>query len=375
MIDSLIFNLLARRSISPVDEGCQLLLAKELESIGFNTESLNQGDVNNLWAKKAGSNQLTLLFAGHTDVVPVGSLDDWLFDPFSPTVHEKYLYARGAADMKVALCCMLLACKDFIADYPDHKGSIAFLITSCEEKTTENGTKYAIKELCENRQEKLCWCIVGEASSQEKLGDQIKIGRRGSLTAELQIFGKQGHVAYPHLAINPIHQSFFALTELSKKIWDEGNEFFSPTSCQISSIQSGGEASNVIPGELKTTFNFRYSPEIDAETIQEKVKKILDAYELKYHIKWSHSGKPFLTKPGKLAACIEQAIVDIVQHKPQYSTSGGTSDARFIAPYGIETIELGFCNETIHQTNERILVEDIQKLKNIYYQTMKYLLL
>ena len=375
MIDPLIFDLLTRRSISPADDGCQALLTKELKSLGFNVEPLNRANVSNLWAKKLGRCQSTLLFAGHTDVVPTGSIANWLFDPFSPTVAGEYLYARGAADMKIALCCMVLACKDFITDYPDHNGSIAFLITSCEEKTTENGTKYAMGELCNNRQEKPAWCIVGEASSQKKLGDQIKIGRRGSLTAELQIFGRQGHIAYPDLAINPIHQSFLALEDLIKTKWDEGNEFFSPTSCQISSIQSGGEASNIIPGELNTIFNFRYSTEISAEIIKDRVRKILDAHNIKYHLKWSHSGKPFLTKAGNLVVCVEKAIKDIVQLKPRHSTTGGTSDARFIAPYGVETIELGFCSETIHQANERILVEDILKLKNIYYQTMKYLLL
>src|SRR3990167_285682 len=375
MIDPLILDLLTRRSISPADDGCQALLTKELKSLGFNVEPLNRANVSNLWAKKLGRCQSTLLFAGHTDVVPTGFLANWLFDPFLPTVSGEYLYARGAADMKIALCCMVLACKDFVTDYPDHNGGIAFLITSCEEKTTENGTKYAMEELCNNRQEKPAWCIVGEASSQKKLGDQIKIGRRGSLTAELQIFGKQGHIAYPDLAINPIHQSFLALEDLIKTKWDEGNEFFSPTSCQISSIQSGGEASNIIPGELNTIFNFRYSTEVTAEIIQERVQKILDAHNIKYHLKWSHSGKPLLTKVGNLVVCVEKAIKDIVQLKPHYSTTGGTSDARFIAPHGVETIELGFCNETIHQANERVLVEDILKLKNIYYQTMKYLLL
>lgn len=374
-IDPLILSLLEKPSVSPNDAGCQSLLADALSAIGFTVETLNKGDVSNLWAKKSGLEPTTLLFAGHTDVVPVGDSNDWCSDPFMPTIRGGYLYARGAADMKVALACMVLACRDFLRDYPQHKNSIAFLLTSAEEVTTCDGTKYAIDVIQARQTEQIRWCIVGEPSSGERLGDQIKVGRRGSLSGRLTILGKQGHIAYPHLAVNPIHLGMGALHELANTVWDEGNAYFSPTSLQVSNIHAGVGATNVIPASLQVDFNIRYSTKVTAETLQKGVHAILDAYGFAYELAWSHGGNPFLSLTGALVAAVDHATQLVVGCVPIHSTTGGTSDARFIAPYGIQTVELGFCHTTIHQTNECILVDDIAKLRRIYYHVMRMLLL
>lgn len=372
-IDPLILSLLERPSVSPRDAGCQSLLADELFAMGFTIQTLNKGDVSNLWAKKSGLEPCTLLFAGHTDVVPAGKREDWHSDPFLPTIREGYLYARGAADMKVALACMVLACRDFINYYPQHKNSIAFLLTSAEEITSRDGTEYAIDRIPERQQIK--WCIVGEPSSDQCLGDQIKVGRRGSLSGRLLILGKQGHIAYPHLAVNPIHLGLTALDALAKTRWDQGNADFAPTSLQLSNIHAGVGATNVIPASVEVHFNFRYSTEVTAEELQKKVHALLDTGGFAYELEWSHSGTPFLSSPGELVAAVDQATQMMVSRIPVRSTTGGTSDARFIAPHGIETVELGFCHATIHQINECVWVEDIEKLQRIYYHIMQTLLL
>lgn len=373
MLNQLITQLLSNPSISPDDAGCQKLISTALQLLGFNARQLDFGDVKNLWAK-FGDKQNTLLFVGHTDVVPPGPLDQWKFDPFTPTIENGKLYARGAADMKVAIACMIHACKKFLAQYPNPPFNIAFLITSCEEANTNDGTEKAIKQLIEIKHEHIDWCIVGEPSSNKILGDQIKVGRRGSLHGELIIHGKQGHIAYPHLAENPIHRIAPFLKEITEMVWDHGNEYFQPTSFQISNINSGAGATNVIPGELKLIFNFRYSPESTVEKLQETVEKLLQKHYLKYNIIWQHTSNVFISNLEKLYNALLKSIKNITGLIPDANTTGGTSDGRFIAPYGIETIECGFPNGTIHQINECIKVEEIEQLTEIYYQTLVNLL-
>jgi succinyl-diaminopimelate desuccinylase len=366
----LLKELISRPSLTPRDEGCQILIAERLEKLGFAIEHMRFNEVDNLWARR-GTQAPLLVFAGHTDVVPPGPLDAWTSPPFEPTERDGYLYGRGAADMKSGLAAMIIAAENFIKKQPDFEGSIAFLITSDEEgPTNHDGTKRVIQELI-NRNEKIDYCIVGEASSEKKLGDQIRVGRRGSLSGKLIIRGKQGHVAFPHLAENPIHIAAPALNELTAAIWDNGNEFFPPTTFQISNIHAGTGVGNVIPGTLDILFNFRFSTAISVDELKKRVNAILTKYALNFDLTWELSGEPFLTLTNKLIPAVQNAIKTITGQTPHLSTGGGTSDARFIATTGAEVIELGPINATVHQINECINVDDLTLLEKIYQIIME----
>ena len=365
-------QLLRQPSVTPVDHNCQNLMAERLEKIGFKIESMRFDDVDNLWARK-GTKAPVFCFAGHTDVVPTGNLDAWNTDPFVPEIRDGKLYGRGSADMKTALAAMVVASERFVAKHPDHKGSIAFLITSDEEGPSINGTVKVVETL-EARQEKMTWCLVGEPSSTHKLGDIIKNGRRGSLNGVLTVKGKQGHVAYPHLAINPIHTASKAIAELCETVWDYGNEYFPATSFQISNIQAGTGATNVVPGNMTVTFNFRYSTVVTADELKARVLQILDRHQVDYEIEWTLSGLPFLTPVGELVNAARQAIRNVTGVETELSTSGGTSDGRFIAPTGAQVLELGVLNATIHQINEHVDVADLEPLAEIYEQILEGLL-
>ena len=365
-------QLLRQPSVTPVDHTCQDIMAKRLEKIGFNIENMRFDDVDNLWARK-GTEAPLFCFAGHTDVVPTGSLDAWNSDPFAPEIRDGKLYGRGSADMKTALAAMVIASERFVKKHPNHKGSIAFLITSDEEGPSINGTVKVIETL-EARNEKMDWCLVGEPSSTNKLGDIVKNGRRGSLNANLTVKGKQGHVAYPHLAIDPIHSFSKALTELCETVWDNGNEYFPATTFQVSNINSGTGATNVVPGTLNTLFNFRYSTEVTAEELKARTLEILDRHNVEYEISWTLSGLPFLTPVGELVNAAKSAILNVTGVETELSTSGGTSDGRFIAPTGAQVLELGVLNATIHQINEHVNVDDLEPLAEIYEQILENLL-
>ncbi len=357
-------QLIARPSVTPEDAGCQALLAERLARLGFRIENLRFGEVDNLWARRGDRGPL-FVFAGHTDVVPPGPLEAWWFPPFEPTVQDGILYGRGAADMKSSLAAMVIATERFVATHPEHAGSIGFLITSDEEGPAIDGTVRVVEWLLA-RDQHIDWCLVGEPSSTDKLGDVIKNGRRGSLGATLTVHGKQGHVAYPHLARNPIHAFAPALQELVGLEWDQGNEFFPPTTFQVSNIHAGTGATNVIPGELGVLFNFRFSTEVTENELREKVEAVLDRHHLDYDIEWNLSGQPFLTAEGKLVDATKSAVQDVCGYAPQLSTSGGTSDGRFIAPTGAQVVELGPLNATIHQVNEHVAVADLEPLAKIY---------
>lgn len=366
-------QLIACPSVTPDDAGCQTILAERLEKIGFCVEHLPFGDVKNFWAQH-GAEAPLLLLVGHTDVVPTGPVELWHSPPFTPEIRDGYLYGRGAADMKGSVAAMLIACENFINKHPHHHGTIAWLITSDEEGSSIDGTAKVV-EVLKQRQQKIDWCLVGEPSSDQQLGDILKIGRRGTLSGNLTIHGKQGHVAYPHLADNPIHKSAAMLTELVSTTWDQGNEFFQPTSLQISNIHAGTGAGNVIPGDLQILFNFRYSPEITAEVLKQKIVDLLQKHDLKFTLTWQHSGLPFLTQKGKLVEACCQAIHSINGVTPALTTNGGTSDGRFIAPLGAQVVELGPCNHTIHQINERVSVDELIKLVEIYEKVLEKLLI
>lgn len=368
----LTLDLIRRPSVTPLDADCQSIMAERLAAIGFQIEHLRFGDVDNLWARR-GTTAPLLCFAGHTDVVPTGSLEHWSSHPFAPEIRDGKLYGRGTADMKSALAAMVVACERFIAEHPDHHGSIAFLITSDEEGPSINGTVKVIETL-EARQEKITWCLVGEPSSSQQLGDVIKNGRRGSLNGSISILGKQGHVAYPHLASNPIHLALPALTELSQAEWDQGNAFFPATTFQISNIQSGTGATNVIPATLEALFNFRFSTEVTAEQLKQRTHDILDQHGLQYELQWTLSGQPFLTAEGELVAAAQHAIRSVTGLETELSTSGGTSDGRFIAPTGAQVLELGVLNASIHQIDEHVNVADLDPLTDIYQQILAQLL-
>ncbi|WP_297429207.1 succinyl-diaminopimelate desuccinylase [uncultured Acinetobacter sp.] len=372
--DTLDFSLqlLRQPSVTPVDHSCQNMMAERLQNIGFHIESMRFADVDNLWARR-GEQEPVFCFAGHTDVVPTGHLDAWHSDPFLPEIRDGKLYGRGSADMKTALAAMVVASERFVAKHPNHKGSIAFLITSDEEGPSINGTVKVVEAL-EARQEKMTWCLVGEPSSTHSLGDVIKNGRRGSLNANLTIQGKQGHVAYPHLAINPIHRASKALAELCDVVWDHGNDYFPATSFQISNINAGTGATNVVPGSMNILTNWRYSTEVTADELQARTLEILDRHQLKYDIEWTLSGLPFLTPVGELVNAAKQAIYDVTGTQAQLSTSGGTSDGRFIAPTGAQVLELGVLNATIHQINEHVDVKDLEPLAEIYEKILENLL-
>ena len=365
-------DLIARPSVTPEDAVCQELLVDRLRPLGFEIEPMPFGEVRNLWARR-GSDGPLFCFAGHTDVVPPGPLEAWESDPFAAEVRNGLLYGRGAADMKGSIAAMVTAVERFVASHPDHRGSIAWLLTSDEEGPAVNGTVKVVETL-EKRREKIDWCLVGEPSCSKRLGDTIKNGRRGSLNAELLVKGVQGHVAYPHLARNPVHEALPALAELASTEWDRGNEFFPPTTFQISNIHAGTGATNVIPGELQVIFNFRYSTETTHEALEERVEEVLERHGLEYAIEWSLSGKPFLTPAGALVGAARKAIRDVAGIETELSTSGGTSDGRFIAPTGAQVIELGPLNATIHKVNECVAVEDLDLLSEIYERLLVRLL-
>lgn len=369
---SLAEKLIARPSPTPDDNGCQEVLIHHLEKLGFKIERLPFGDVDNLWARR-GTASPVLCFAGHTDVVPTGPVESWDSDPFIPTIRDGKLYGRGAADMKTSLAAFITAIEAFVAEHDDHNGSIALLITSDEEGPAIDGTVKVVETL-KARGELLDYCIVGEPTCTNKLGDTIKNGRRGSLSGNLTIKGIQGHIAYPHLAKNPIHLAAPAMAELAQTEWDQGNEYFPPTTWHISNINGGTGATNVIPGTINMLFNFRFSTASTVETLQARVHEILDGHQLDYDLKWELSGKPFLTPKGELANAMSSAIKSVTAIEPELSTSGGTSDGRFIADICKQVIEFGPCNATIHKLNENVGVEEIEPLSKIYQLTLENLL-
>ncbi|MBD3619673.1 MAG: succinyl-diaminopimelate desuccinylase [Chromatiales bacterium] len=368
----LAIDLIRRPSVTPKDEGCQDVLIQRLEGLGFRAEKLRFGDVDNLWLRRGDSGPL-FCFAGHTDVVPPGPLEKWDSPPFAPEVRDGMLYGRGAADMKGSIAAMTTAVERFVAAHPGHTGSIAFLITSDEEGPSINGTVKVV-EVLEARNEKIDWCLVGEPSSTTKVGDVIKNGRRGSLSGTLTVYGRQGHVAYPHLAENPIHRLAPALAELAAQEWDQGNEFFPPTTFQVSNLNAGTGANNVIPGEAVALFNFRFSTETTEAELKQRVHDILDRHGLRYDLEWTLSGHPFLTPEGELVEAAVAAIREQTGTDTELSTAGGTSDGRFIAPTGAQVLELGPLNATIHQRNEHVRVEDLDTLSAIYEGILERLL-
>ena len=361
-------SLISKASVTPDDCGCQTIMIDRLKKIGFEIYPLKFGDVDNFWAVH-GKNGPLFAFAGHTDVVPAGDENAWNTEPFEPTIKDGSLFGRGAADMKGGLASMVTATEKYIKENPNHNGRIAFLITSDEEGVAINGTVKVMEYLNESNQ-KIDYCLLGEPSSTSITGDVIKNGRRGSLNGVLKVNGKQGHVAYPHLAKNPIHLVSPALNDLCKQEWDNGNDYFPATSFQISNMHSGDGVTNVIPGDATVMFNFRYSTETTKEGLQKKVHEILDSHNLDYFIEWSHSGYPFLTSKGELVSACIQAIKKTKGIETELSTSGGTSDGRFIAQEGTQVVELGPVNATIHQVNESVLVQDLDDLSEIYYQVL-----
>ena len=369
---SLCCDLIRLPSVTPDDKGCQSLMISRLEAIGFSCTPLRFGEVDNFWAVRGDSGPL-LAFAGHTDVVPTGPESQWHTPPFEPTLVGDTLYGRGTADMKASLAAMVVACEEFVATHPDHNGRIAFLITSDEEGPAIDGT-VRVMEWLQQQGEHIDWCLVGEPSSSHSLGDVIKNGRRGSLNARLQVKGVQGHIAYPHLADNPIHGAVPALAALAAETWDEGNQFFPPTSMQISNINGGTGATNVIPGELEVVFNFRFSTEVTDVELRERTEAILDAHQLDYEIHWSLSGQPFLTTSGELVDAAVESIREVTGLESELSTSGGTSDGRFIAPSGAQVVELGPINATIHKLNEEVNAADLPRLTAIYRGILQRLL-
>ena len=366
-------QLIERPSVTPADAGCQQLIADRLAAAGFSIEHLRYGEVDNLWARR-GTSGPVFCFAGHTDVVPPGPLEEWATDPFKATIDGDRLRGRGTADMKAALAAMVDATREFVEEHPDHKGTIAFLITSDEEGRAQEGTKATIRTLTE-RGQKIDWCVIGEPTSTNSLGDVIKVGRRGSLSGMLTVHGVQGHVAYPHLADNPIQRFAPVLAELYGQQLDEGNEFFPPSSFQVVQLQSGTGFPNVTPGELYTRFNFRYSTEWTHESIKAFVTGILDRHGLKYTLDWHLSGEPFLTTGGRLIPAVQAAVRKVTGMATELSTTGGTSDGRFIAPTGTEVVEFGTVNATIHKANEETSIADIAKMRDTYKEILKQLML
>lgn len=365
-------DLISRQSVTPEDAGCQDLMIERLKALGFEIEVMVFEDTTNFWARR-GSEAPLFAFAGHTDVVPAGKLEHWDTHPFEPTIIDGYLHGRGAADMKGSLAAMVVAVERFIAENPDHKGSIAFLITSDEEGPFINGTVRVVETLMA-RGENIDMCIVGEPSSTEVVGDVVKNGRRGSITGDLTVKGTQGHVAYPHLANNPVHESLLAIHELVTTEWDKGNDYFPPTSFQIPNVSAGTGASNVIPGEFHVQFNLRFSTELNNDAIVQRVTETLDKHELDYDLKWTFNGDPFLTDTGALLDAVVAAVADVNDTKPALLTTGGTSDGRFIARMGGQVVELGPVNATIHKVNECVKVDDLEKLTDMYENTLKHLL-
>jgi len=365
--------LVERPSVTPDDAGCQQILAERLEPLGFSCETMQFGDVTNLWARRGDSGPV-LCFAGHTDVVPPGPADEWDTNPFEPVVADGHLYGRGSADMKSGLAAMIVALEEFLAANPDHPGSLALLITSDEEGRARDGTLKVVEALAA-RDEHIDWCVLGEPSSQERLGDIVRVGRRGSLSGMLTVRGIQGHVAYPHLADNPIGRFAPVLADMYATTWDNGNEFFPPTSFQVVDIRAGLGFPNVTPGELSARFNFRYSTEWDHHGLQKKVHEIFDSHKIDYDLDWHLSGEPFLTQPGKLTEAVTQAVREATGEAPELSTGGGTSDGRFISPAGADVVELGPVNASIHKVNEHVRISDVTALTAMYRRIMELMLL
>lgn len=366
-------DLIARPSVSPEDGGCQAVMIARLEALGFEIERLKYGNVENFWARRGQSNGPVLCLAGHTDVVPTGPLEEWHTDPFEPVERDGWLFGRGAADMKSGLAAMITATEAFVQAHPDHKGTITYLITSDEEGPSVDGTRRVVEHL-KARRERIDWCLVGEPSSEKEFGDTVKIGRRGSLSGRLTVHGIQGHVAYPQLADNPVHGFAPALTELVQRVWDQGNEYFEPTTFQISNLSAGTGAPNVIPGELKARFNLRWSPVQTLDGLKQTITGILDKHKVKYSLEWFLSGEPFYTAPGDLSGAVVAAVRAETGREPQLSTGGGTSDGRFIAPMGAQVVELGVVNRTIHKVNECVRLEDIDRLHRCYLGVLERLL-
>ncbi len=370
---ALLCDLIRRRSVTPDDAGCQALLSERLEPLGFDCETLQFNDVTNLWARR-GSGSPVFCFAGHTDVVPPGDEAEWSSPPFEPTFKNGDLYARGSADMKSGLAAMIVALEEFLEEHPDVGGSIALLITSDEEGRARDGT-LKVMEALEDRSESIDWCVLGEPSSQSTLGDVVRIGRRGSLSGMLTVKGVQGHVAYPQLADNPIRRFAPVLAELHDIHWDDGIEYFPPSSFQVVVVRAGIGAPNVTPGELSARFNFRYSTEWTHESLQEKVHTVFDGHDIDYELNWHLSGKPFLTQPGKLVNAVHQAVTELTGSAPELSTGGGTSDGRFISPAGVDVVELGPVNASIHKIDEHVSVDDVVALTQMYKRIMELMLL
>lgn len=368
----LLAELVRRRSITPDDAGCQEILAARLNALGFECETMQFGDVTNLYARR-GTHAPVLCFAGHTDVVPPGADGDWSSDPFEPSVRDGAIYARGAADMKGGLAAMIVALEAFVDQHSDHRGSLAMLITSDEEGRARDGTLKVVEAL-QARGEKIDWCVLGEPSSEQTLGDIVRIGRRGSLSGMLTVNGVQGHVAYPHLADNPIRRFAPVLAELHEIEWDKGNEFFPPTSFQVVDIQAGIGFPNVTPAELTARFNFRYSTVWTHDSLQQRVHEIFDAHSVDYELQWHLSGRPFLTEPGDLISAVSLAVEEHTGRAPELSTGGGTSDGRFISPAGTDVVELGPVNASIHKIDEHVLIKDIVTLTSMYRRICEKLL-
>ena len=368
----LLCDLIRRRSVTPDDAGCQNILRARLEAVGFSCETLQFNDVTNLWARRGAASPV-LCFAGHTDVVPPGDEEQWGSDPFEPTFRDGLLYARGSADMKSGLAAMIVAVEQFLLSHPDHAGSLAFLITSDEEGRARDGTLRVMQALAE-RDEHIDWCVLGEPSSQRELGDIVRIGRRGSLSGILTVKGVQGHVAYPQLADNPIRRFAPILAELHGIHWDDGNEYFPPTSFQVVDLRAGIGAPNVTPGELSARFNFRYSTEWTHESLKEKVHAVFDAHDIDYELRWHLSGEPFLTEPGRLIDTVHDCVSEFTGRAPELSTGGGTSDGRFISPAGVDVVELGPVNASIHKVDEHVSVEDVMTLTAMYRRIMERML-
>lgn len=372
-IHTLLADLVAEPSITPQDANCQPILMQRLVALGFTIEKMRFGDVDNFWARR-GTAQPVFCFAGHTDVVPTGPLEKWTTPPFVATEKDGYLYGRGVADMKGSIAAFIIALEDFIAANPNHAGSIALLITADEEGVAINGTKKVVETLAA-RAEKIDYCVVGEPTAVAQVGDMIKVGRRGSLGGDLRVIGKQGHIAYPHLAANPVHLLAPALAELVAVEWDQGNALFPPTSFQVSNLNVGTGATNVIAGEARVLFNFRYSTEQTAAGLQARVEDILQKHQVPYDLQWTLSGEPFLTESGDLVATAQRVIKAVTGKTTELSTTGGTSDGRFIKHIAKELIEVGPCNESIHQINERVALADLSPLAQIYGGLLNELLI
>ena len=365
-------ELIRRRSVTPDDAGCQALVAGRLQQAGFQCEHLRFGDVDNLWATH-GSGQPVLVLLGHTDVVPPGPLEAWASDPFEPTIRDGVLYGRGAADMKGSVAAFTIALEQFVAAHPQHAGTVALLVTSDEEGDAIDGVR-RVATLFRERDQAIDWCITGEPSSTHVLGDLLRVGRRGSLSGTLTVKGVQGHVAYPQKARNPIHQAAAALAELTSRHWDDGYESFPPTSLQVSNINAGTGANNVIPGEMQVLFNLRYNPHWDAAKLEAEVTALLDRHGLEYLLRWHRSGEPFYTPEGRLRSVAREVLAEFAGAQPEESTGGGTSDARFIAPLGAHCIEVGPVNASIHQVNENVRVSDLEALPALYFKLIEKLL-